>query len=186
MSANLCFVYFIYCIYFEYAVPYTYRRHTVPARVREKRKAKEMAVLEDEPIMASESEEPALYKIKGVLDNGNNAPKLVGPDGEIIELPKSVYQVLQQIVDHMMHGRAIFIVPGNKELTTQEAADILNVSRPYLIKLLERGDIPFLKLGTHRRIRFNDLMKYKKRRDAERERALDEIAQISQEFGMYD
>jgi len=145
-----------------------------------------MTVLEDEPIMASESERPTLYKIKGVLDNGNNVPKLVDPDGEIIELPKSVYQVLQQIVDHMMHGRAIFIVPENKELTTQEAADILNVSRPYLVKLLERGEIPFLKLGTHRRIRFSDLMRYKKRRDAERERALGEIARMSQELGMYD
>ncbi len=82
--------------------------------------------------------------------------------------------------------RAIFIVPGNKELTTQEAADILNVSRPYLVKLLERGEIPFIKLGTHRRIRFSDLMRYKKRRDAERERALGEIARMSQELGMYD
>ena len=145
-----------------------------------------MAVLEDEPIMASESEEPALYKIKGVLDNDNNVPKLVGPDGEIIELPKSVYQVLQQIVDHMMHGRAIFIVPGNKELTTQEAADILNVSRPYLVKLLEQGEIPFVKTGTHRRIRFSDLMRYKKHRDAERHRKLTELTQMSQELGLYD
>lgn len=136
--------------------------------------------------MASESEEPALYKIQRVLDNSNNVPKLIGPDGEIIELPKSVYQVLQQIIYHMIHDSAIFIVPGNKELTTQEAADILNVSRPYLVKLLERGDIPFLKLGTHRRIRFSDLMRYKKRRDAERHRKLTELTQMSQELGLYD
>jgi excisionase family DNA binding protein len=145
-----------------------------------------MAVLEDEPIMASESEGPTLYKIKGILDYGNNVPKLVGPDGEIIELPQSVYQVLQQTVYYMLHDRAIFIVPGSKELTTQEAADILNVSRPYLIKLLERGEIPFIKLGTHRRIRFSDLMRYKKRRDAERHRKLTELTQMSQELGLYD
>lgn len=84
-------------------------------------------------------------------------PKLVGPQGEEIILPQSVFRVLQRIVFHMMLGRAITIVPINKELSTQEAADMLNVSRPYLIKLLEEGHIPFNKVGTHRRIRFSDL-----------------------------
>ncbi len=145
-----------------------------------------MAVLEHEPITAQESERPALNKIQGVLQNSNSVPKLIGPSGEAIELPKSVFYVLRQVVYHMMRGRAIFIVPEHKELTTQEAADILNVSRPYLIKLLEEGKIPFITVGTHRRIRFSDLMRYKEQRDKEREQALDEIAQISQESGMYD
>jgi len=145
-----------------------------------------MAVLEQEPITANENERLALYKIKGVLDDDNHVPKLIGPNGEIIELPKSVFQVLRHIVYHMMRGRAIFIVPENKELTSQQAAEILNISRPYLVKLLEQGKIPFVKVGTHRRIRFSDLMNYKKRRDAERERGLDEIAQMSQDLGLYD
>ena len=110
----------------------------------------------------------------------------MGSYGEEIELPGSVFQVLQQIVHHMKHGRAIFIVPDNEELTTQEAADILNVSRPFLVKLLEENKIPFVKVGSHRRIRGSDLMIYKKRRDAERLRALNEIAQMSQDLGMYD
>jgi len=148
-----------------------------------------MAVLEHEPITASESERPALKQMKGVLTaeyNDNSVPKLIGPAGEVIKLPKSVFYVLRQIVYHMMQGRAITIVPINKELTTQEAADILNVSRPYMVKLLEERKIPFVKVGTHRRIRFSDLMAYKQHRDAERAQGLTELTQMSQEFGVYD
>ncbi len=145
-----------------------------------------MPTLEQEPITASESEQPTLKKMKGVLRNEAYLPKLVGPQGEEIILPKSIFHVLQRIVSHMMLGRAITIVPINKELTTQEAADILNVSRPYLVKLLKDGQIPFHKVGTHRRIRFSDLMDYKRQRDAERTRGLAELTQMSQEFGLYD
>jgi len=145
-----------------------------------------MSVLEHEPITAKESERPALNQIEEVLNNGYHVPKLVGSHGEEIELPQSVFHVLRNIIHHMMRGRAIFIVPENKELTTQEAADLLNVSRPYLIKLLEQEKIPFVHVGTHRRIRFSDLIQYKARRDSEREQALNEIAQISQEAGLYD
>jgi excisionase family DNA binding protein len=145
-----------------------------------------MPALEQEPITASESEQPTLKQMKGVLRNEASLPKLIGPQGEEIILPKSIFHVLQRIVFHMMLGRAITIVPINKELSTQEAADILNVSRPYLIKLLEDGQIPFTKVGTHRRIRFSDLMDYKKQRDAERTRGLAELTQMSQEFGLYD
>lgn len=145
-----------------------------------------MSVLEHTPITANESERPALNQIEEALKNGHRLPRLIGPYGEEIELPQSVFQVLQHIVYHMMRGRAIFIVPENKELTTQEAADLLNVSRPHLIKLLEQEKIPFVYVGTHRRIRFSDLMQYKARRDAEREQALNEMAQMSQELGLYD
>jgi excisionase family DNA binding protein len=81
---------------------------------------------------------------------------------------------------------SISIVPINKELSTQEAADILNVSRPFLVKLLESGVIPFVKVGTHRRIRFIDLMEYKKHRDEETQKGLIEIMRISEEEGLYD
>src|SRR5260370_32292031 len=145
-----------------------------------------MPTLEQEPITASDSEKPALKKMKGVLKSDACLPKLVGPKGEEIILPKSIFHVLQRIVYHMMLGRAITIVPINKELTTQEAADILNVSRPYLVSLLEDGHIPFIKVGTHRRIRFSDLMAYKKQRDSNRTRGLAELTQMSQEFGLYD
>lgn len=145
-----------------------------------------MAVLEREPITANDSERPALNKIEGVLRNEKCVPKLIGPQGEEIELPGSVFQVLRQIVYHLMRGRAISIVPINKELTTQEAADILNISRPYLIKLLEKGDIPFVTVGTHRRIRFMDLMAYKQHRDDECRQKLTKLTQLSEDLGLYD
>jgi excisionase family DNA binding protein len=145
-----------------------------------------MTVREGEPIVAAESEQLVLNRIEGVLEDVQRVPKLIGPQGEEIELPQSVFRVLRQLVYHLAHGRAVTVVPVNKELTTQEAADMLNVSRPYLIKLLEQGEIPFTKTGTHRRIRFSDLIEYKQRRDAERGRGLAELTQLSQELGLYD
>lgn len=145
-----------------------------------------MTVLEREPIVAADSERPALNRIESVLENVSRVPKLVGPDGEEIELPRSVFYVLRQLVHHLLRGEAITVVPVGKELTTQEAADILNVSRPYLVKLLEQGEIPFMKTGTHRRIRFSDLMEYKQCRDAERKRGLAELAELSEELGLYN
>lgn len=145
-----------------------------------------MAVLEDRAILPEESEKPTISKIGGVLKESKYA-KLVSADGkEEIILPQTVFQVLRQIVYLMMQGRAIFIVPADKEVSTQEAADVLNVSRPFLIKLLEEGKIPFINVGSHRRIRFSDLMDFKKRRDAKREEALEKIAQLSQELGLYE
>lgn len=69
-------------------------------------------------------------------------------------------------------------------MTTQEAADVVNVSRPFLVQLLEKGDMPFHKIGTHRRVRYQDVIAYKKRIDAERRTAQDELAVLAQELGM--
>ncbi|MGK7956416.1 MAG: excisionase family DNA-binding protein [Crocosphaera sp.] len=87
------------------------------------------------------------------------------------------------LADHSK-GNAITLVPIHAELTTQEAADILNVSRPYLIKLLESGEILFTKVGKHRRIRFEDIMNYKDNIDHKRMEALDELAAQAQELNM--
>ena len=83
-------------------------------------------------------------------------------------------------------NNAVRLVPVNRDLTTQEAADLLNISRPYLIKLLEEGVIPCAKVGTHRRIRLNDAMAYKQRRDTERQVALDQVTELNQEMGLCD
>jgi len=148
-----------------------------------------MTVAPHEPITASEKEQPVLRQMRGVLNvdyNGDQVPRLVGPSGEVIALPESVFYILRQVVQYMMRGKAITVVPINKELTTQEAADILNVSRPYLVKLLEEGKIPYGTVGSHRRIRFSDLMEYKRRRDAERSQRLTELTQMSEDLGLYD
>lgn len=112
-------------------------------------------------------------------------PKLVGLDGEEIPLPDSVYQILRQVTQMMAAGQVISLVPHDHYLSCQEAADLLNVSRPYLYTLLDQGVLAFIKVGTHRRIRFEDLMVYKQQRDRDRRQALSELAAMSQEAGFY-
>ena len=94
--------------------------------------------------------------------------------------------MLKEIVRNMQLGRAVVLIPENQQLTTQRAADLLGVSRPYLIKLLESGDLPYHKVGSHRRIYLKDLLAYQKRRDVERKAALDRIAREAFESGLYD
>lgn len=112
--------------------------------------------------------------------------RLVGPDGETIELPEVVSAVLAQVVEAMSQGLAVAVMPLHTDLTTQEAADFLNVSRQYLVQLLEQGAIPHTKVGTHRRVRFGDLRAYKEARDLQRRAGLDQLARLSDELGMYD
>jgi len=148
-----------------------------------------MVARELELIRANEDERPALSRIEGVLNSERSVqhclPKLVGPEGETIEIPLSVFRVLQRIVAYMVQGKAFSVIPYDQILTTQEAADILNVSRPFLVKLLESGELPFVKVGTHRRVQYGDLLAYKDRRHKERLKALAEIDNISQEAGEY-
>ncbi|HHL7586577.1 DNA-binding protein [Klebsiella quasipneumoniae] len=102
-----------------------------------------------------------------------------------IELPTSSLTLLMSILGELAAGNAVQVVPVHAELTTQEAANILNVSRPHMVKLLEEGKLPFHKTGRHRRVLFADLMKYKEQRDDESTHALRELAEQSQELGFY-
>lgn len=105
-------------------------------------------------------------------------------DGQALTLPKSVARLLTHILTEMAEGNAVTLIPIHAEMTTQEAADFLNVSRPHLVGLLEKGAIPFHKVGTHRRVRFHDIQAYKDRLHGDRSQALDELARASQELGM--
>jgi len=101
-----------------------------------------------------------------------------------IELPGSVLRLLIDVLSELAAGNAVKVVPVQAELTTQEAADLLNVSRPHLVKLLESGELRFHRAGKHRRIRFADLMTFKARRDERSEAAMAELAKQAQEVGL--
>jgi excisionase family DNA binding protein len=103
---------------------------------------------------------------------------------ETIELPAGAVKLLQAILEDMASGRAVTIVPQNAELTTKQAADFLNVSRPFLVRLLEQKKLPFRLVGTHRRIRFEDVLQFKENIDAERRKVLDQLAAEAQELKM--
>lgn len=107
--------------------------------------------------------------------------------GEPIELPAGAVALLMDILEAMAAGRGVTLIPENAELTTVQAADILNVSRPFLIKLLDEAVIPHRMVGKHRRIRMDDVIAYKERIDRDREAALDQLVEEAQREGMgYD
>lgn len=105
-------------------------------------------------------------------------------NGHDLILPRQALALLRDLLAEMAQGNAVMVVPMHAELTTQDAANILNVSRPYFIKLLEEGKIPFTKIGTHRRIRYQDLMAYKQQRDQQSQALLDELTRQAQEYNM--
>lgn len=125
--------------------------------------------------------------IAGHLRNLHEARLSVVEKGRKVEtapLPKAALHLLVRLLDEMAKGNAVTIIPFHAELTTQEAADLLQVSRPFLVGLLTTGRIPFRKVGTHRRILFKDLMAYKHAIDAKRSTNLDELAKQAQDLDM--
>lgn len=101
-----------------------------------------------------------------------------------VSIPTSALRLFIEVLTEIGQGNAVSIIPIHAELTTQEAADVLNVSRPFLVQLLEKGEIPFYKTGTHRRVRYQDVISYKKRIDAKRLNALEALTAEAQELGM--
>ena len=149
-------------------------------------------LLESSPSSLSQEEAKTAQNSSTILSRHLNAGEnlklqIVEADSEeIIELPASAVALLLGILRMMARGIGIAPTPLHSELTTSQAADMLNVSRPYLIKLLDAGDIPHHKVGRHRRIRMEDLMTYKQKFRQEREAFLDRLVAESQELGLYD
>jgi excisionase family DNA binding protein len=113
-------------------------------------------------------------------------PELVMPDGTRIALPVEVATLLRDVVLAMAEGKAVTVAPHHTTLTTQEAADLLGVSRPTLVKLLNAGELPYSTPGRHRRLRLSDVLAYRDRIRHERDLRLDELADLSADAGLYD
>jgi excisionase family DNA binding protein len=138
-----------------------------------------------EPIVAAEDERPTLASIERTLEARGRA-RLVGPNDEQMIIPASLYSVLREAARQLSEGNGISILPVTQELTTQQAADLLNVSRPFVVQLVESNQIPFHKVGTHRRIYLRDLLEYKHRRDVRTRQAIEKLGDDAEELGVYD
>jgi len=143
-----------------------------------------MQLEERDPIALQENDsELAASASRALARAKDSLVKVTLDDGTELALPKAVRELLVKILTEVSHGNMVNIVPVHAELSTQEAANLLNVSRPYLIKLLERGELKFHKAGTHRRIKFTDLRAYQEKQESTRERAMTDLAQQAQGIG---
>jgi excisionase family DNA binding protein len=143
-----------------------------------------MSVAIREPITLPATEREQVREFERMLDLG--APALVSASGERIVVPPTVYEVLRKIVELMAEGKAVTLVPDNQVVTTQRAADLLGMSRPFFIKLLETGAMAHHRVGNQRRVYLRDVLEFARRRDEEREAALDRLSRQAFEAGLYD
>ncbi|WP_394613692.1 excisionase family DNA-binding protein [Lentzea sp. JNUCC 0626] len=130
----------------------------------------------------------ALNRVKAYLhdhlDEEGDVRVRVEENDDVLVLPRAAVELFAQILAYMAAGHGVSVVPADAELTTQQAADLLNVSRPYLIGLLEAGEIEYRKVGKHRRIKAASLVEYMRNDDQRRRRAADELSALTQEMGM--
>src|SRR3954453_6337256 len=126
------------------------------------------------PDPAEETEMRRLEQEINEIVKTHGRAKLVGPDGEEVPIPQSAFTALAHAARDMASGKTIMLMPRDKELTTQQAAELLNVSRPYLVRLLDAGAIPSTKTGSHRRVLAEDVISYRRTRALERRARLRE------------
>ncbi|MEA2639173.1 MAG: hypothetical protein QOF51_567 [Chloroflexota bacterium] len=140
-----------------------------------------------EPVVVTEPDVEPVRALERLLSEApGEAVCLVGPSGERLPLPTPVRELLAQIVHQLGEGDAVTVEPIHPDLTTQQAADLLNVSRPYFVKLLAQGELPFYMVGSHHRVNRDALLTYRGRRHARRLEAIAEMAREAQEMGLYE
>jgi excisionase family DNA binding protein len=129
----------------------------------------------------------ALPHVKSYLaEHADSAIRLVVADDpeETLVVPRGALELLAQVLAHMAAGHGVSVVPAHAEMTTQQAAELLNVSRPFLIGLLDAGEIEYRKVGKHRRIKAQSLMAYMARDDRDRRQAAEELTRLNQDMGL--
>jgi excisionase family DNA binding protein len=144
------------------------------------------AVLEQHTVMPPADDGQQLEELASVLANADHRTRLTGPDGTEVMLPDEMYAVLRDVAAAMAQGLAVSIAPLQAVLTTQQAAEMLNISRPTLVKLLEDGEIGYDKPGRHRRIRLADVLDYQQRSRRERHTMLDDLTRTASDNGTAD
>jgi excisionase family DNA binding protein len=137
---------------------------------------------EADSALAKESGQRLAAHLRGA--DGIHLEVKTGTASEELVLPPPALRLLLRVLTEMGQGNAVALTPIRAELTTQQAADLLNVSRPHLVKLLDEGAMPSRKVGTHRRVRLEDLLAYKQDLQARRHATLDELQALSQDLGM--
>ena len=143
-----------------------------------------MAIAPKKPIPLPKSEQQQVQDLEKLLRRG--VPTLISPAGERIELPGTVVEVLRTAVEFMSHGQTVTLIPDNQAITTQRAADLLGMSRPFFIKQLESGLMAHHRVGNQRRVYLRDVLEFAKKRDKERLAALDLLARDAFEAGLYE
>jgi len=137
------------------------------------------------PIVAGDAEMPVLKRLEAALGRLGSLPMLTSADGAPLELSPALFQALREAADILLRGDAVVISPIHRQLTTTEAADLLNISRQYLTRLLDRNELPFQLIGRHRRIKLSDLLVYKREREDERRHIIRELTTQSEDLGAY-
>jgi len=144
----------------------------------------------DETYLPREDDAEIIDFLSALRDRGGQPadprPRLTGADGQSVELSGSMFQVLLQVAVAMKAGLAVTVAPHHVTLSTQEAADLLRVSRTTLVRLLETGVIPFDKPSRHRKVRLDDLLEYRRRQRSQAELAFADMIADTERLGLYD
>lgn len=141
-------------------------------------------IMVGEAISIAPKDASTLAEVGRVLRRGRAS--LVGNRGVNVPLPEQLRFLLKDIVKELADGRSLILMPEDKQLTTQQAGELLGMSRPYVIRLLDAGEMPYNLVGKHRRIALRDVLAYAKRRAAARKAALNKMARDAYEAGLYD
>lgn len=146
--------------------------------------------LRDETYLPREDTGEIIDFLSAMRDRGRDAAvpraRLTGPDGRSVELPEPMFEVLLQVAAAMKAGLAVTVAPQHLTLSTQEAADLLQISRTTLVRLLENGAIPFEKPSRHRKVRLDDLLEYRRRQRSQAELAFADMIADTERLGLYD
>lgn len=144
------------------------------------------AVLEKPTLQEQQVASESLFSFTAAIaKRSSDSIKIkIQESGEFITVPRKALELLSLILSNMAEGKAISLIPSDSEVSTQQAADMLNVSRPHIVKLLEQGTIPFKKVGSHRRILLEELLKYELEQKQQRKENLQFLAEQAQDLNL--